>query len=1811
MFLLIIIQHLIIFTNSETQIPKTLISEGTKPFMLGYTEDTNMNYYLIFSKDSNTYRYIYSPDLTYTEDIPFPFTYNENANFKAFSYFGKDFIIGNSPSYTLSVSSTSTSSIITQIESITRISLALFSSTNYMITGGYSNSLYIYSTGYKYYDHNYYVLPQGNAKNHANLSNESHQSVISTNIENWFIFFFYPYSQNSDHSKVLYGDNVIGTYPESQPWVDPVSLGSWTSNSRRIDTIHLKTDLSVILYCVLYYNADIYVCNFGIVSSYSFQTSESNRLTVLSGCYESSEGKYFSLILIRNFYVAAICSDNYQNLYINFVTYSESDSNISIGTQRKIYIGDAITFPSYGEFNIGGSIFFQLGDSIYRVDIDINSCNNGEFNNIESRAITTINFDDYIYNGNSLIPKYNITSIDNNIIIYKSSTIITVNSETYSYSDTYSFSFKAIYSLTPLEITFKLVENGETSCTIKINTIQNCCDGCLNCEQNEDSTYECKACDNDDSYYQIKDATNIICYTTSTIISEGKYYLNTTNNYFDTCMISCKTCSSDSLCDECDNDLEYYKNENNTDSIECILKGTEGYYFKDDKIYTCPSKCETCVYEDDIIKCLTCASDYYKVIDSNPIECIQKDNNDNYYISGEKEVTRCPNMCLTCENNIQCNSCNVDYDYYIDDSETNIKCLIKSTLGYYCDEINKKLIKCTDTNCNKCDSNDKCLECKTDIGYYLVSGMDDGICVNKDTPGYTFNEEEGILYFTCDINICESCSDEGCMLCKTNYYPAYSSTNSPPYDCREKNDPVIGQYWDGSSFKLCNTGYTTLNDYTECDSCNEDLGYYQVKGITNFECHKETDIGYFKASDGDIYKCDISCISCDTTSTNCNECNNDGGYYLKYGENLPGLCYISTLNGYYLNGDYLMKCYESCGTCNYGGNITQHNCTSCLNENYISSPEITNNCDIICSNYYFYDSNNVRYCVDHCPYGCYLIVNKNKCVNECPSEYYIVENKKECVNDNCPLNYYLIENSKICVNSCSSMYYLAKTLRQCLVDCSSQNLKTYLSTCVEECPDNYIYNSLTNKCVVNNNKECKIIESDIYIKTSTLSNNIDNLISEYVSLYSLLNNIVLLRTHTNSEYILVIYKNEECLKEIKDKISLTSISETCLLKLKENYSYLYEKDEKIIFIILKAQIYNTTTNEIISQPIAIYSKTGLRLDLSICTGEKYTEYVKITEENGGNINLAREMSSKGIDIYNISDPFFNDVCFGFTDDDGNDVSLKERVEFYYQDVNLCEENCEYKGIIYNDDGTGEAECECEIKNSFLTEALDNAITGEIFELIASANFDLFKCYKNVFNMKNWGKNYGGWIIFTLGIIQIALIGVYLKENLTIMLSYLERRISTNKPKDTYDDDKTIVNSNSNKSNLENENSSYKNSSPMRKKSSDLEINLSNPPKHFFHSNNELNENISEENNKNEDLNKNKKKESKEYIYNKRKTDNSKNLKFFRKNKKSLALKDKTKDKIFSDSRSINSKAQLDTKRSISSSYKKSLESNLRIYNSQKNLFQNSNNEKGEFNMELNDNVKYKVIKKIKLPDRKIIKEEEKEDEFTEEELNEMPIEEFIQYDKRTFCQFLWSQLVKKQDIINLFFDKHYLMSFHIRCILYLYGVTLYFFVNALFFIESYISTEIHSKGKSFNFIELIVNEIQRCIYSIIVNVIINVIGGAFEENEKRLILLINTEKYQTIYIREVLAIMKNLKMQIRFFLVFNIICLFLFWYYVSSFCNVMMGSRRNWLEGSLITYSITELIPVFICLLCTCLRFLGWKCRCGGGIIYKLSQFLL
>ena len=1880
-------QLLFLVILNEKPVKKVLISEGSIPLL----HSMSSSYYLIFIKNSKTERYYYELDLTYIDETPLSITYNENAKFGAFSYFSQDLIIGNNPTYTFSVSGTSYSQITTNIQSDTQISLAFYSTSNYMISGGSSGILYIYSSKYSFNGQNYMTFPQSSYKNYIYLDNNSQQSLIATHIENVYILFF---SQNNyEYSKILYSDNLLGTSDTSQPYVEPQYLGDWTLNPRRVNSIHLKSDYSIILFCLNLYSSNSYICNFGSYSVY-FVHNVDKKITVLTDCFESHLSKYFSLTLVSEDKVVAICSDNENNLMINFITYA--DNSITAGTQITINTQGVATFPNYGEFNDGGVIFFQQDNKIYRTSININICNDGVLSNIESRSITSLNFNDYIRKGATTEPKYNITSIGTGIKIYKgtSTSVLTANYESYSYSITYDFSFKSYYSETPLTITFKLVENGEDdTCTISINTVKNCCDGCFDCRIKTEATesssaeYECRACDNDDNYYQIKDATNIICYNSSTITSVGNYYLDSINKYYDSCMISCSTCSSATICDSCNTGSLYYPNGDDENTLECILNPTNGYYFNSNKMYSCPTKCATCEYSDSQVNCLSCSSGYYKVKDSNPIECIIKRDDDNYYISSDNEVTKCTINCLTCSSSTLCTSCNVNSNYYtVELSDTSIQCLIKTTSGYYVDETNKKLIKCTDLNCIECDQNDKCITCKTESGYYLIYGKTDGRCINKDTPGYIL-KEDNLLYSICDETSCETCVDEGCSECKTssNYYPAYSESINPSLDCHLYTDPPVGQYWDetSTSFKLCDTGYTTDTVHTQCSKCNEELSYYKVQNISPLECHLESDVGYYISStDHLLYKCDESCISCENTGNNCLVCNNDDEYYSISEENLPTQCYKKPYNNYYLDGIFWKKCYISCETCSTAGTNVQHNCLTCKS-NYVVSTEISGNCNEICSKYYYYDENNVRYCIDNCPSGYYLIEDLKKCDTACPSEYYIIENTKKCISNNCPSGYYLIDGTKNCVESCSepyytvqeiskcvilcpsdyyivedqkkclstgcphgyylientkncqtscpSTYYLAKTVKQCLENCLNQNLKTYLQTCVEICPTNYIHNSATNICEEDLYKKCRIIENEIYIQTSSLKRYLDDLISEYISSYPSLNNIISVRNNINSEYILVIYKKEECLNEISTITPIT-VSQNCLLKLKTKYRNKISENEEYPFIIIHAEIYNTTTKDIISKPFAIYLNDGSRLDLSICSesGDTYIEYVKVTEENGGNIELAKEMAKLGIDIYNISDPFFHDVCFSFTNHEGDDVSINDRVEYYYQNVNICDENCEYKGINYNegDDNYGEAECECKIINDFLTEALDNPLTEEIFDVLRTANFELFKCYKQVFNTKNWAKNFGGWIVFFLGLGNITLIIIFIKEKLIKMLSYLERRIATNKPDEEElkicEPETDEIHENNNDDNIKNSYvpSTNENLDVRRKRKSTLkhnnyEIELSNPPiKKLSHIHTDT-KHLSLKNPPNQSnelsltppkkLKRHTTKKEDTYYHHKRTVNPTKTRK-----KSSLFLKDQ-KETISlrknSDSRTINSRALLDPKKSMS--FKKSFESKL-LKNNRTLINNNIYDEKISYKEDpnLKETIKYKTIRKLKEPDREIIKKEVKEDEFTEEELNQMPIEDVIQWDKRTFKEFLWAQLVDKQEILNIFFDEHPLESFHIRLILYIYGILLYFFVNALFYIESYISTEIHNKGKKFNFIELISNEVQRCIYSIIVSAVVGVIGGAFEENEKRLNLLIENERYQQRYILQVLEITKNLRIQIKTFLIFNILCLFIFWYYISSFCAVMKGSRVNWLEGSIITFLITELIPVFIALLCTCFRYLGMKWK-YGGIFYKFSQFLL
>jgi hypothetical protein len=234
---------------------------------------------------------------------------------------------------------------------------------------------------------------------------------------------------------------------------------------------------------------------------------------------------------------------------------------------------------------------------------------------------------------------------------------------------------------------------------------------------------------------------------------------------------------------------------------------------------------------------------------------------------------------------------------------------------------------------------------------------------------------------------------------------------------------------------------------------------------------------------------------------------------------------------------------------------------------------------------------------------------------------------------------------------------------------------------------------------------------------------------------------------------------------------------------------------------------------------------------------------------------------------------------------------------------------------------------------------------------------------------------------------------------------------------------------------------------------------------------------------------------------------------------------------------------------------------------------------------------------------------QKEEKIEDDELNEMSVEDARKLDKRNFCIFYWFILKKHQDILNLFFNLNPLECFHIKVIAFIFEITFYYFITALFFDESYISSEIHSKGKSFKLIILIQNEIGRCIYSSIVGIA----GGFLSKNilvyTKRLELLIKSEKNKYKFIRQSNAFLNGMKSLHIFFLVINFIFIIIFWYYISAFCDVMYNTRINWIEGSTITFTITNLLPFISCFIITIFRYLGKYPY--FGFLYKISQLIM
>ena len=176
-----------------------------------------------------------------------------------------------------------------------------------------------------------------------------------------------------------------------------------------------------------------------------------------------------------------------------------------------------------------------------------------------------------------------------------------------------------------------------------------------------------------------------------------------------------------------------------------------------------------------------------------------------------------------------------------------------------------------------------------------------------------------------------------------------------------------------------------------------------------------------------------------------------------------------------------------------------------------------------------------------------------------------------------------------------------------------------------------------------------------------------------------------------------------------------------------------------------------------SSQIEIYDKSGRKLELSVCKEDvKILKYIGDLKEEL-NIDKAMNFAESGVDVFDETDEFFNNICHEYDNKDGKDIIIDDRRSDIYKNASFCSQGCTYNGIDYE---LMIANCICDtsiLESSFENDSENigsvkkgfNSIRKSILASLIDFNLDVFKCYNLVFNIKYLKENIGFYFMLIM------------------------------------------------------------------------------------------------------------------------------------------------------------------------------------------------------------------------------------------------------------------------------------------------------------------------------------------------------------------------------------------------------------------------------------------------------------------------------
>ena len=817
------------------------------------------------------------------------------------------------------------------------------------------------------------------------------------------------------------------------------------------------------------------------------------------------------------------------------------------------------------------------------------------------------------------------------------------------------------------------------------------------------------------------------------------------------------------------------------------------------------------------------------------------------------------------------------------------------------------------------------------------------------------------------------------------------------------------------------------------------------------------------------------------------------------------------------------------------------------------------------------------------------------------NKYFLLYTYKNPSSYNIPF----FNETELCINE-KSIYDCQQILNETIINNtininSTNNIK---ETNILKQNINFTYNGNIYEAELNMTKEEMLNNLDNIIKLIEIGNNYKLVENNYDIIISPINNY----KNMNSTYI----DFDECTDILRTKYNLSS--------------------EEIITIL---QIEIKCTNEkILTDQIeyTLFDEEKNKLDLSFCQNIPITIDYKIKNSSLINDKMISHYSDLNIDIFNIEDSFFNDICYPFSDNKA-DLVLNDRVNDIYQNYSLCENNCVYKEI---DAESLTVKCQCNVKEEIDIEEKPPIFSQIVKNSFADSNFGVIRCFNKVFCLTDKINNIGFWISIIIISLHIVLFIIFFIYKLNSIKVFIFKEIEKNNYIDKNNYPPKIKTKNSLKSYSKNIH-----------KTENIEVIIPNKIQYEVNSNNSKIKRIKKYKKKNQSL------KNLRYLTNYNTSDDPKTNEL-------LSISDKKSELIL---RTSTKKIKIEKNEKIEVFNKGNLidkefgktikhkKSNKKVKFYDLKYLDSNNNEnssinklpKKKFSKLLVSNLR-RSQKGISIPTSEIFKkllgnEEAKSfpgfynlihinannDSYnrpldSKYILDNYVYETAIKYDDRSFWRIYYICLLSKENILNTFFFKSPLELTSIRLCLFLFNYSCDFALNALFYLNQNISDRYHYKGKNLFFYS-IVNNITISTTSSLCSFILGHLLSFFTNSKDDIILIfrkeeekmrkdknykINLSKKAQI-IKKLNIIFHNLFYKIILFIIIESLILFFFFYYMIAFCGVYKQTQMSWLTDCGVSFLVSIPLELSISFILTVLYTIS--IRYHLRFVYKIVLF--